>query len=414
MRLFFHSPAFDAQLLRVASHTYFGASDLGECLTTASRIQEGDFDSWQQEWIKTADRLYIEANQAEEKGHIISARENYLRASNYYRASLFFDYKPEPPLRLLESYEKHVESFSHSARLSKHPAEALRIPFEGKTLPGYFYRVDNHAGIRPTIIVNGGYDSTHQEAYFSFVPAAIRRGYNVLSVDGPGEGELLLKEQIPIRYNWETVITPVVNYLYKRKDVDHRKISLFGPSFGGYLAARAVAFEPRISALIVHPGQYDVMDNLRNIVVSKMKDASHEIPWESFIQAAMKDKFFSAKIQQKLFIHGVSSTQELLDDWQKYSLKEIATKIRCPTLVCDAENESLAPGQAQALFDRLQCQKDFILFKASEGAGEHCSAGALGLLTHRLLDWLDSLFQGKGHNEHEFSKPDTIPLGYQK
>ena len=46
------------QLLRTIDKTYSIVIDIGECLSTAYRIKEGDFESWHIEWLKTAKRVH--------------------------------------------------------------------------------------------------------------------------------------------------------------------------------------------------------------------------------------------------------------------------------------------------------------------------------------------------------------------
>ena len=77
------------QLLRAIGETYYKGADIGECLSTAYRIKEGDFESWHQEWLKTAKRVHKYADESFAAGHKVSAREAYLRASNYYNAAEF-------------------------------------------------------------------------------------------------------------------------------------------------------------------------------------------------------------------------------------------------------------------------------------------------------------------------------------
>ncbi len=62
--------------------------------------------------------------------------------------------------------------------------------------------------------------------------------------------------------------------------------------------------------------------------------------------------------------------------------------IRCPTLICSAENDEIG-ATARDLYDRLACSKTFFAFKAAEGAGEHCESGARAWFNQRALDWLD-------------------------
>lgn len=51
--------------------------------------------------------------------------------------------------------------------------------------------------------------------------------------------------------------TPVIDYALTRPEIAADQISLFGYSLGGYLVARAAAFEKRIAALILDDGIFD-------------------------------------------------------------------------------------------------------------------------------------------------------------
>ena len=84
--------------------------------------------------------------------------------------------------------------------------------------------------------------------------AALERGYHALIFEGPGQGSMLFERQIPFRPDWENVITPVVDYLRSRPDVDPARIALTGWSLGGELAIRAAAFEHRLAAVVADPG----------------------------------------------------------------------------------------------------------------------------------------------------------------
>lgn len=75
---------------------------------------------------------------------------------------------------------------------------------------------------------------------------------------------------------------------------------------------------------------------------------------------------------------------------QQYHLRDgLAEQIRCPTLVCDAENDLFLKGQAQQFFDHLTCPKPFLKFTEAEGAGAHSEVGASRLAYARIYDRLD-------------------------
>ncbi len=89
MHVYFNDAQFDFQTLRLLGSAASGDAEPGEVLSTANRIAEGDFESWTAEWLKTAQRVHEIAERSRERGHRVSAREAYFRASNYYRAAEF-------------------------------------------------------------------------------------------------------------------------------------------------------------------------------------------------------------------------------------------------------------------------------------------------------------------------------------
>ncbi len=150
LKIIFNDPTFSSQLLRTIGETNYKGADIGECLSTAYRIKEGDFESWHTEWLKTAKRIHSYADESLASGHIISARDAYLRASNYYRASEFLLIDPDDP-RIQTTWGSSKECFSEAAKLFPFLVESIEIPYEhGTTLPGYFYHYSKRDSIYNT------------------------------------------------------------------------------------------------------------------------------------------------------------------------------------------------------------------------------------------------------------------------
>lgn len=390
MKLPFSFAYFNSQLMRTLSYTVTGGADIGECMACADRIIDGDFYSWYTEWMKLADKSYQTAMKARAEHSFVTARDAFLRASNYYRTAGFFLYKQPAELKLIQCFDLHRDSFAKAIELFNPTPEPLNIPYGRHTLPGYFYRAENETGPRPTIIANSGYDGTHQELYLALVKPALERGYNVIAFDGPGQGELLIKKQVPMRHDWENVITPIVDYLLTRKDVSPNQIALIGFSWGGNLAPRAAAHEPRLAALIANPGQFEPLQRIKDVVPqlgNYIEQNNTKAIERIFLQIA-QDKNLSFTFQAKQFVHQLSSMGDLVQEWTKYNLANEAKLIRCPTLILDGENESYSKGQAKQLYDALRCPKDYYLFKNADGAGDHCQAGALTAFITVAFDWL--------------------------
>lgn len=69
---------------------------------------------------------------------------------------------------------------------------------------------------------------------------------------------MLFDRNVPFRPDWEAVLTPVVDVLVARPDVDVQHLTAIGVSQGGYWLPRALAFEHRFVAAVADPGVVDV------------------------------------------------------------------------------------------------------------------------------------------------------------
>ncbi len=287
MKLLFQDEAFSFELLRAIGYTVYEGADIGECLSTAARIQEGDFERWYTEWTATADRVRVVADTCLTRGHTVSARKAYLRASNYYRTAEFFLHTNPNDPRILSTWGKSRHCFREATYLFAFPCEAIEIPYEGTTLPGYFYRADTSDTPRPTLLFHGGFDSTVEELYFAGAAAALEHGYNCLTFDGPGQGRVIRQQHMPFRPDWEAVVTPVVDYAVSRPEVDPERLALMGMSQGGYFAPRAAAFEHRLHALIAYDGVFNCYDAvpllmpIRFCVFWSKSSFTHLMPYSS-------------------------------------------------------------------------------------------------------------------------------------
>ena len=96
-----------------------------------------------------------------------------------------------------------------------------------------------------------------RKSYVAIGAAALRRGYNVLTFDGPGQGASIRQQRLVFRPDWEAVLSPVIDYANTRPEIYSKRLVLFGYSLGAYLVARAAAFEHRAAALLLDDGIFD-------------------------------------------------------------------------------------------------------------------------------------------------------------
>lgn len=391
VRLFFDDQDFDGQLLRALSYAAYGGADIGECVETAGRIKEGDRSSWYEAWTKTADRMKADAEESLKGRHTSSALRAYMRASNYYRAAEFYVRDDPQDPRSLQGWQSSHDCFAEAARLFDPPLEAVEVPYESTTLPGYFFRVDDSGERRPTVITMSGMDGYLEECYWSVAAAGLERGYNCLAFDGPGQGGVLREREVPFRPDWEAVVTPVLDFALERTEVDPKRMVMVGRSFGGYLAPRAASLEYRLAACVADPGQFDLFDAAMSRLPQEMQEAllRNDPAVDSFLGKMMEGDARRFFLATRMRAFGAKNLSEFLLMQHDYTLKGLVEKIECPTLVCDNVADTIAGGQAKRLHDALGCPKDYVLFTAEEGADGHCEGGAQ-ILFHRVaFDWLD-------------------------
>jgi pimeloyl-ACP methyl ester carboxylesterase len=436
LKLIFDDPTFSSLLLRTIAESYYKGADVGECLSTAYRIRESDFESWYEEWTKTAKRIHRYAERCMSEDHLKSANEAFLRASNYYRTAGFLLVEHDDP-RFHTSIENSKECFRKAISTFSFKVDSVEIPYEGTTLPGYYYHIEkqnteyqdmenmgdaHHPGSEerigkfegsnsnnyPTLIVHGGFDSILEELYSYAAAPAIERGYNCLTFEGPGQGEVIRKQKIPFRHNWEKVVTPVFDFIVSRSkefNVDLRRVALMGISMGGYLAARAAAFEPRISACVLYDGVYDGYDAIKSGLPKSLQDAI-EVGNSQLVNTTIGDLMKSDldvrfNMKHGMWTTGTNSPYELITGARKYSTKDILRNIKCPTLVLEGEKDVSFPGQPLKVYEGLTSLqpplKKYIIFTEEEGGEEHCQCGAPAITNQRIFDWLDEIFDNRSN-----------------
>jgi len=394
MKFLFENQSFSFETLRTAGFASYGGADLGEILVTARAIPDGDETAWHTEWTRTAERVARIAVQSLEMGHTASAREAFLRACNYYRTAeryLREDPAKDPEVDYLSSRSR--ETFASAAALMGTAVEPVAIPYEGTTLSGYFFGADSSNGPRPTVVYSGGFDSTLEESYFAIGAAAMRRGYNVLAFDGPGQGAALRDQALHFRHDWEEVLRPVIDVAQALPEVAPDRIALVGCGLGGYFAARAAAFEHRIAALVLHDGVFDYHDvNLRVLpraladwVVEGRDDVA--LPMVELLMS--HDTGLRQALRNGRWAFGASSFTDYIRRTRQYSVEGIAESIGCRTLILDAENDRVFRGEAQRVAAGLTCPKKVVTLTEAEGAGEPTHAGAMARSHQVTFDWLD-------------------------
>jgi dienelactone hydrolase len=214
-----------------------------------------DWRDWAPNWKRVGDEHLALADDAERAGHAVTATEAYQRAAWCYHLGKFLwfeDRALHDELRL-----RTVATYAKAMPRTDPPGERVEAPFEGAVIPGILRRP--HGAARPPLVlVVPGLDSVKEEL-FAMENEFLRRGMATLTIDGPGQGENA--PRFPIRADWSTVITPLLDHLASRdRGVDLGRVGLMGISMGGIYGPRAAAKEKRLRALVALAGPYDLSE----------------------------------------------------------------------------------------------------------------------------------------------------------
>ena len=358
-------------------------------------------------FVAMGNRLEASAAESLKAGRRVTARSRFLRAAKYYAQALYWVLGTSTPGAEASTYTVMDDSFVAALGLMEPRPEPLAVPYEGRTLPAWFLRPSGDGKARPTIIINNGSDGQNVDLLAQGGFDALDRGYNVVIFEGPGQGSQLFLHNIPFRHDWEHVITPIVDVLVARPDVDERRIALRGISFGGELCPRAAAFEPRLAALIADPGStspwLDYPAGVRATAAGPPEQVN-QVFADVIIPGATPQQQFALKKTLEIFsaeAHDQVKAGGFPTDWaalsteiQKYDLTGVAEKITCPTLVTQYEGDSAFGNEPDELYAMLRTKKkDFVQFTAVDGAQYHCGPMAPQVSNEACWDWLDEVFE---------------------
>lgn len=354
-----------------------GGSATGEMFYAASQIEDGNFESWKKVFSELAERVAARAETSLARGHAVSAREGFLRASNYYRWSVYHAAAVD---EYLTSMGKALACFHKGAPLFDPPIEPIEIPYEGKTLPGYFWKPVDDDRRRKTFIMIGGGETAAEDLFFFIGPHTVKRGYNFVTVDLPGQG-ITPRHGFPFRADTEVPMGAVLDYLLDRPEVDAERVAASGQSMGGYFVPRAAVHDKRIKAAIGNAVYTNVA-----VVYEQHTDNVEE-------NAGQRDETMGGGIIQWRF--NVETLREIRECMKEYAFDP--AQVTCPMLSIVGEGEyqnARLKEQTEEAMKLTQNNRSTVMIPPlDEGAPAHCTWENNSLAAQMTFDWLDELFE---------------------
>lgn len=388
--------SFHFQLLVPLGEALYSGADINPVLGAAKRITPGDFDSFSEVFYELANDTKVQAEDPENAYDTVNVRDTWFSAATYFRCADFYLHGNwEDPL-IDRLWEEQLAAFDKGLSALPHPAHRIQLPTENFTIEAIWYAPDyDNSTQRPTIILGNGYDGAQEDLYHTIVIPALARGWNAITYEGPGQPTVRRADDIGFIPNWETVVTPVVDYVLSEKAdvVDAERLVLFGYSFGGYLAARAAAFEPRLSAVLLNGGIYNLYDAFAPQLppeALEMLEAGDQEGFNGAIDAMLAQPDLLSQTrwgsEQGLWAFGTRTGFEFFEKVKDFTLEGVIDQIQVPVWIADAEFEGFFAGQSEAVKEALGDQATLHVFK--DTAGYHCQVGSLQELNSVMFSWL--------------------------
>ena len=387
---------------------YRGA-DLTDVLKVANVIAPGDYASYSSAFYALANQTKVAAENPYYARNPVNVRDTYFAASNYFRnADFYLHYNWSNPL-IDTLWNESLDCFEKANAALPVPGIDIQLPASGDenfTIIARYFSVDPPGTVpcvkRPTIILCNGYDGSQEDMYHNVGVAALERGFNVITYEGPGQPAVRRYQNIGFVPNWETTLTPIVDYLEARDDVDTTKIAYLGFSFGGYLAARAAAFEPRLAALLLDGGVLNVHEAFVNELsfapgLTDLYNSGNKTGLDNAVFALTNNQSTNTQfrwgVQQGLWSFNIPSVYDFLEYTKQFTLKNISQQITMPTWVANAQDDQFYQGQPPEVVAALP---NATLHNFTGAAGYHVQVGANEQLNREMFAWLEDTLNVTG------------------
>ncbi|KAI1063976.1 hypothetical protein LB506_005513 [Fusarium annulatum] len=377
-------------------------ADVNPVLSVAKRIIPGDFESYINEWFDLANNTKTQALDPKVAYDPINVRATWFSVSNYFRRADAYNRADWDDPRINGYWDEQRAAFDKAIAALPVPAERVDIPAGDFNVSGIWYSQpyqNNQTKRLPTLLLTQGFDAAQEDLYATVVAPALARGYNIFSFEGPGQPTVRREQGVGFIPDWERVVTPVVDYILSQKSafVDPKKLVLYGHSFGGYLAARAAAFEPRLTALMLNGGIWDAYTGYAAHLTPKLRKLLESGDKEAFDDAMSKiqdDPEIPTTtkwgILQALWCFKTKSPYEFFQLAKSYNLRGgITDRIQMPVWIADGEFETLQSGQSKPVAEALGDRAELHMFNGT--AGYHCQTGAPQEFGRVIFAWLDKV-----------------------
>ena len=313
-----------------------GQADLA---SVSMRVEK--FDDISREYARIARRREKQARVAESEGHFVTARDNYVLASCYWFNATWPIFEDDHP-DLKEFFERKNSCYDKVIQYAPYPMERVEIPYGNQTLPCILYLPADRGDKAPCLVSLNGMDGGKEMLHPLYADKILTRGMAVLAVDGPGQGECILRKIHVETDSFERVGKACFEYLTTRNEIDHERIAVKGTSFGAFWVVQAAAGEPRFKCAsaslgCLEPGMHTIFNKAT---------------------PTYKMRF--------MFMAGYDSEEEFDRFAETLTWRPWVERVTMPFLTISGQSDELSPVKyAYDFYDALTCQKKLIVYEGA-------------------------------------------------
>jgi len=347
---------------RVYKHWYSRFLFAGVNFDRIKRVisQTNSFYDWHRQWSKEAEKLQKQAKTQEAAGNFLTARTLFHEAAACFHFAehiYFFDITVKERIQ-----EKARTAYKRAINLYHNEEKPIRIqiPFKETNIPSYL-RLSKKTYQPLIILINGG-DNIKEVEQHALANTLLAANFNALAFDGPGQGEMRRTQKlIP---NYHSAVSTIIDYFEQNTqyNIDTSKIATIGWSLGGYLSARAAAFDKRINCAVAN-GTF------------------------GYLNLKLVKKTIPIYFREMLYITGLDTIEEIEAKFGQIDIMQ-APLLDRPLL--------LFQGGKDKIIRQPKQQADYIMKWATNEKelkyypnGEHCCANYLDEVIPYTIDWLN-------------------------
>jgi len=376
----FDDPDMDLFFMAAASWGPTGGLDLGQVFHVASKIADGDGESWIRAFSGYGEMLNAQADAWKRKGWQREAGEARMKAFAALRSAWQF---AAPGEAFAGMVARHKAAFVQAVEELRLPGTFFRVPYAGKELPGvYFRNADPQA---PVVLVIGGADTCYEDLYLTLGRNLLERGYSVALADLPGQG-ITMVDDLYWEAEAEKPIEAVRQLLVRDFGAVPGRMALVGLSLGGYFVARAAGAPgandrwATVIASTPFPSPAELFALSARAAVAADRQAAPS-------PAAVRSRAVSLwKAGAKTPAEFIPRTAGMVADPARVSLPFLS--------ILGGGDSPVFARQAHDWHTKIRSErKSFVLLDASSGADGHVQVNNRLRLCQECTGWMDDIFR---------------------